>query len=131
MKINTDKETHHKAIPADKMAEVRAGIADLPEREKRLAALLCYTGMRLEEILGLRWEDMDFQRNEIRIQRAVIHPKRNQPEIKSPKTKTSRRTIPLVSPLFLQLQPIGEKGFVLGDEKPLSYQQQKRTFDRI
>lgn len=54
LKINTDKETHHKAIPADKMAEVRAGIADLPEREKRLASLLCYTGMRFEEILGLR-----------------------------------------------------------------------------
>ena len=131
LKINTDKETHHKAIPEEQMNEMRANLQHLPDRERRFAALLCYTGMRLEEILGLRWEDIDFVKNEIYIQRAVIHPKRNQPEIKPPKTKTSRRTIPLAAPLIPLLQPTGEKGFILGGETPLSYQQQKKSFDKI
>ena len=60
LKINTDKESHHKAIPEEQMNEMRANLQHLPDRERRFAALLCYTGMRLEEILGLRWEDLDF-----------------------------------------------------------------------
>ena len=129
--INTQKGGHHQAIPPEKMSEVRASLHLLPQREKRMAALLCYTGMRLEEVLGLRWEDIDFAAGHIHIQRAVVHPSRNQPEVKPPKTKTSTRTIPLHSQLAAHLQPAAAEGFVLGGEKPLTYQQQKRSFDKI
>lgn len=129
--INTQKGGHHQAIPPEKMGEVRASLHLLPQREKRMAALLCYTGMRLEEVLGLRWEDIDFAAGRIHIQRAVVHPSRNQPEVKPPKTKTSTRTIPLHSQLAAHLQPAAAEGFVLGGEKPLTYQQQKRSIDKI
>ena len=129
--INTQKGGHHQAIPPDKMKEVRASLHQLPQREQRMAALLCYTGMRLEEVLGLRWEDIDPVAKEIHIQRAVIHPTRNQPEVKEPKTKTSKRTIPLPQQLAVVLGLMEANGFVLGGDKPLTYQQQKRAFDHV
>ena len=129
--INTDKGGHHQAIPPEKMKELRTSLHCLPQREKRMAAILCYTGMRLEEVLGLRWEDIDFAAGRIHIQRAVIHPSRNQPEVKAPKTKTSKRVIPLHSQLAAQLLPTEPTGYVLGGDTPLTYQQQKRSFDKI
>ena len=42
-----------------------------------MAALLYCTGMRIEEVLGLRWEDIDTERGCIHIRRAVVHPGRN------------------------------------------------------
>lgn len=129
--INTQKGGHHQAIPPETMRTVRASLHLLPQRERRFAALLCYTGMRLEEILGLRWEDIDPAAGRIHIQRAVIHPSRNQPEVKPPKTQTSGRIIPLHSQLAAHLLPMEKEGFILGGEKPLTYQQQKRSFDKI
>lgn len=129
--INTHKGSHHKAIPPAKMIEVREHIHVLPTREKRLVALLSYTGMRLEEVLGLCWKDFDYQRKRICICRAVIHPKRNQPEVKLPKTIAGNRIIPFPDKLMELLAPLEEDGFVLGGEKPLTYQQQKRSFEKI
>ena len=129
--INTQKGGHHKAIPPEKMMVVRNGIGLLPLRERRIVALLSYTGMRLEEVLGLRWEDLNCEEQTISIQRAVVHPKRHTPVIKPPKTQTSIRVIPLISQLVSLLSPMESTGFILGGDEPLTYQQQKRSFDKI
>lgn len=136
IEIHGKETVHHKAIPKEKMEEIRSGLGELPERECLMAALLCYTGMRFEEILGLRWEDIDFENNSIVIRRAVVHPNRNMPEIKCPKTKTSERKIPICNALF-RLIFKGGYGFVLYSEKdekhetPLSYTEARRLFDKI
>ena len=129
--INTHKGSHHKAIPPAKMMWVREHVHILPMREKRIVALLSYTGMRLEEVLGVCWDDFDFHAKRIHICRAVIHPTRNQPEVKLPKTAAGNRVIPLPDKLIELLAPLEYEGFVLGGSKPLSYQQQKLAFDRI
>ncbi len=131
LKINTNKGEHHKALPREKMRLIKKGLLDLDERERKMTALLCYTGMRIEEVLGLKWEDIDFEANEIHIIRAVVHPERNRPLIKDPKSKSSKRTIPIASPLLVALGTPQTEGFILGGEKPLSYQQFKRTFNKI
>ena len=134
------KETvHHKAIPREKMKEIRLGLNALPERELLMTALLCYTGMRFEEILGLRWEDIDFYQNQqITVRRAVVHPNRSLPEVKCPKTKTSERIIPMSPRLFAAIfHRSHETGFVLYSNKdetretPLSYTEARRCFDHI
>ena len=129
--INTHKGSHHKAIPPAKMMWVREHVHILPTREKRIVALLSYTGMRLEEVLGVCWNDFDFHAKRICICRAVIHPTRNQPEVKLPKTAAGNRVIPLPDKLIELLEPLEQEGFILGGSKPLSYQQQKLAFDRI
>lgn len=140
------KETvHHKAIPKEKMEYIRDHIVchDLGYREKMMTALLSYTGMRFEEILGLQWGDIEFKNVRIIVRRAVVHPNRNIPEVKCPKTKTSEREIPINDRLFNILvgydHGVDEDpdSFVLYSEKdkkkktPLSYTEARRCFDRI
>ena len=129
----------HKAIPSETMSIIRKNIGTIKdERVRNMAGLLCYTGMRFEEILGLRWEDIDFDTGWVFIQRAVVHPKRNQPEIKEPKTKTSKRKIPLAYNLSTILNSGRHlTGFIipsnkdLSRETPLSYTEARRLFEKI
>lgn len=131
------KETvSHKAIPKDKMAQIKMEVKELPWKEKAMCGLLCYTGMRYEEVLGIRWEDLDEEWLVVR--RAVVHPNRNLPEVKPPKTKSSERMIPL-HPELKALLADGKKrkGFILHTDKdprgetPMSYTEARRVFDKI
>lgn len=102
--------------------------------DKCYLSLQMFHGMRLEEVLGLRWEDIDFINREIHIVRAVTHPDRNQPEIKETKTRSSVRTVGLSSNTYDLLSSVKDEdrtGFVLGGEQPLSYQKVKRMCERI
>ena len=82
----------HKAIPKEKMQQIRLEASTLERKEKLMVALLSYTGMRFEEVLGMKWEDIND--DWITIRRAVVHPRRNAPLIKTTKTKTSNRIVP-------------------------------------
>lgn len=63
---------------------------------------LC-TGIRLGELLGLKWDNVDFQKRELKIRRILHRCKNYDPCIKTstsiyfdePKTEKSKRTIPL------------------------------------
>lgn len=119
----------HKAILHDEFVRIKNEIPSLPDKEMKMAALLSYTGMRFEEVLGTMYEDIDGEW--ISVNRAVVHPTRNMPEIKLPKTKTSVRRIPITKK-FTDLIGTGS-GFILGnsDGSPLSYTQARRVFSNI
>ncbi len=87
--------------------------------------------MRLEEVLGLKWEDVDIEGKSILIHRAVTHPDRNLPEIKVPKTEASNRAIGLSNLAAKYLAPGKPEDFVFGGSKPLSYTQVRRMCNRI
>ena len=56
------------------------------ERDYIYACFLCFTSLRREEILGLRWGDLDFEGHNILIQNAVKFPNgSNNPLIDKPK----------------------------------------------
>lgn len=136
LEIGGRETVHHRAISKEKMDEIKQTAESLPENEKILAGLLCYTGLRFEEILGLRWDDISD--GWITIKRAVVHPTRNMPEVKSPKTKTSERRIPVAPELQKLLNNGLEKvGYLLASSKdrtcetPLSYTEARRLFDKI
>jgi len=129
---------HHKAIPHDRMELIKEKISTIDDdRTKFMITLLCYTGMRMEEVLGLRWEDIDYEENWIHIQRAVVHPGRNQAEIKPPKSKTSDRRIPLPDAVKRYLVPRSKKGFIISarkdptNETPMNYTEARNTFRKI
>ena len=99
--------------------------------DRAYLALQALHPLRLEEVLGLKWEDIDTDNMVLHIRRAVTHPNRNQPEIKKPKTEASERDIGL-SHIAVDYLVRGASGeFVFGGEKPLSYQQVKRMCWRI
>ena len=87
--------------------------------------------LRLEEVLGLKHEDIDRKLNLIHVRRSVTHPTRNQPEVKATKTEASRRDIDLAEGIRGCL-PEGRAGdFIFGGEEPLSYTQVRRMCRRI
>lgn len=125
----------HVALPKEKMEQIRLEALSLDLKEKLMVSLLSYTGMRFEEVLGIRWDDIND--DWIKIQRAVIHPQRNQPLIKTPKTKTSNRILPYFPELKEVIENCRSKGFILASDKdptgetPLSYSEARRIFEKI
>lgn len=87
--------------------------------------------LRLEEVLGLKWRDIDLKNKIIHIRQVATHPDRNQAEVKEPKTEASKRDIALSSAAEKYLHPGPEDDFVCGGEKPLSYIQVKHMCQRI
>lgn len=76
--------------------------------------LMLYTGLRVGETVGLKVSDIDFKKNELSVRRTLgrvpipgekILPKM----VGEPKTKTSRRTIPLPLPIVDLLKMIVER----------------------
>lgn len=57
------------------------------------------TGARLNEALALRWSDVDFQENKVRIGRTLIRSTSQRYEFQKPKTKAGHRNIPIPSEL--------------------------------
>jgi len=78
--------------------------------------VLC-TGLRLGEVLGLQWDDIDFCRNELKIRRILHRCKNYDPTVKhttsiyldEPKTAKSKRIIPLPSNAVDDLKAWKEK----------------------
>ena len=61
---------------------------------RRLIHVAVTTGLRLGELLGLQWNDIDFDRARLRVQRTVVHRERKT-SLGSPKTPHSIRAVAL------------------------------------
>ncbi len=63
--------------------------------------VMLWTGMRVGEVIGLQWEDIDFERNEIHVCHSLEYydvgkDKGSTYAMNPPKTKTSIRTVPML-----------------------------------
>lgn len=123
----------HKPFSNEKMKEIKSGLMTLPDDVRRMVALMAITGMRTGEMLGLKWEDIDLGRKdrEIYIHQQVTHPKKQDPIVQSPKTKTSIRYVPITPALIEALEPWGNKGFIVSGDKPFTYPQFRRREDKF
>ena len=71
---------------------------------------LLHTGLRKSEALALTWNDINVNAGEVSVTKALDYPA-NRPVVKAPKTSSSIRTVPLLSPLRSKLiRPITAKG---------------------
>jgi integrase len=70
-------------------------IAVIGHRWEALFRLEVVTGMRQSEILGLKWVDLDWLRNTVRIERQLERPDKTGVKFIEPKTKSGKRTIDL------------------------------------
>jgi integrase len=71
-------------------------LAELREPFRTMALVGILTGLRVGEILGLRWSDVDFASAQLRVSQRCYRG-----EMDSPKTRASQRTLPL-SPECIQ-----------------------------
>jgi integrase len=83
----------------------------LPEPSRTMFLLGVLTGLRIGEMLGLRWKDVHFDSGEIRIEQAWYRG-----SFGTPKTKASKRTIPLPDALRVPLMRIRGKQRVQTDD---------------
>jgi len=75
--------------------QVKTFLSAIPSaRWKALYSLAFSTGMRLSEILGLRWKDIDFDNGTLSV-RQGLHYHNGEFTFDEPKTKNSKRTITL------------------------------------
>lgn len=112
---------HHKAVSDSEVSRIRAAVPSLSNRRERLyAAMLVYTGMRREEILGLRWEDICLDAGYGSITRVVVFPDNKYTVIKDhPKTASSERIFLIPNELADILRPEHRaSGFVIDGKTP-------------
>jgi len=112
------------------------------------AVLALHTGLRLGELLGLRWEDINLERGQLTVRRSLQHLPGREREFREPKTAHGRRTIPLGATAIsvldrLRRRQIGERlalgpgyrneGLVLATSvgTPLNDGNVRRAFYRI
>ena len=84
-----------KAVPVILSAsDVQRLIAVLGIRERTLVLLAFGTGLRMSELFGLKWNDIDFRRNQISVTRSIVF------QVVGPcKTEASQKPVPLDSRL--------------------------------
>jgi Phage integrase family len=70
--------------------ELRALIEAVPAERRLLVTLLAQAGLRVSELLPLRWADIDFGRRRLRVRRSL-----SRGQIGAPKTRHGRRDVPL------------------------------------
>ncbi|ASP34090.1 site-specific integrase [Labrenzia sp. VG12] len=76
-------------IPTE--SEIKAMLNTVSDKYRPLIVTAIYTGMRMSELRGLRWEDVDFTKSIIRVRQRAD--RFNQ--IGKPKSKSGRRDIPM------------------------------------
>ena len=98
------------ATPTKKRALSRqelTALFDICADEPRLniaVRIMAGTGVRIGELLGLRWDDIDMQRSTMNIARAITTSRTEGRIVKQPKTSASIRAIPLPAALVEALQ---------------------------
>jgi integrase len=86
-------------------AEVKAVLQTLKGRTiYPIAALALATGMRRSELLALRWQDVDLDRADLRVEQSLEQTKRGGLVFKAPKTRHGRRTITLPASTVAELR---------------------------
>lgn len=75
------------------------------QRYRLYGILLClYTGLRIGELLALKWQDIDFKQGELHVERSCHYGKGKDGKFAritdTPKTKTSKRIVPLPKQLL-------------------------------
>lgn len=110
------------------------------KKPNHFGIVLCfYTGLRIGELLALTWNDIDFDRKTMSINKSVFYTKINgkyETVIDTPKTKHSIRVIPLPKQILDKLKKIKKSSkskYVLTtrNNKMVNMRTYQRTFERI
>ncbi|MCU1286295.1 MAG: Site-specific recombinase XerD [Acidobacteriales bacterium] len=79
--------------------ELKALLAVLALRERVLVLLDVATGLRVSELLGLKWSDVDFERRQMNVTRSIVQ------QVEGPcKTEASQAPMPLDAMLVAELR---------------------------
>lgn len=108
------------------------------KNKTNIAILLClFTGLRVGELCGLKWEDIDFDNAVLFVKRTVQRVSKNgksQVIIGSPKSKTSVRTVPIpafVLDILRNYRSCGDFYIITGKSKSTEPRTMQNRFKSI
>lgn len=121
---------------AAEQKKIEKAVLQKPE-SKQLGILLClYTGLRIGELLALRWTDIDFQKGLLFVCQSCRDSYENGVFVKTtdtPKTASSTRVIPLpkqLVPYLKTLKKHSKSNYVVANgEKDISIRSYQKTFE--
>ena len=145
MDITFPANEPNKKIEVMSKSEERRLISYLKENFtfENLGILICLqTGLRIGEICGLIWQDIDLETNEICVNRTIERIYLNQEDAKTkliisdPKTSNSKRRVPICSSLMKILKPLkkvmNDSFYVLTNGKnPMEPRVYRKHFSRL
>lgn len=79
--------------------EFRALFGKLPDRERAMGIVCATAGLRISETLGLKWDDIDFEKGQANVLRSVVDG-----EVGNCKTEVSQQPVPLDDLTLAELQ---------------------------
>lgn len=88
-----------------------------PEQYRPLVATALFTGMRISELLGLDWDDVDLDAGTVHVRAQLSRARRGAPATRvPPKTRAAVRDLPLVPQLaeILRMKRAGASGATVG-----------------
>ena len=109
-------------------------------REKMIGIILClYTGLRIGELLSLRWSDVNFNKGTIMVTKTCHDGKVENGKLcrieDTPKTISSRREIPLPKQIIQLLRnhkKVSDSDYIISDDgKPIYVRSYQRSFDLL
>lgn len=110
------------------------------KKDKMFGVMLClYTGLRVGELLALKWTDFDLQKGHLSVSRSCHDGKGKDGKYirieDTPKTSSSRRIIPLpkqLLPIIKEFKKKSNTEYVVSCNcKPLSVRSYQRSFDLL
>lgn len=110
------------------------------KRPKMFGVILClYTGLRLGELLALTWDDIDFSKCLLSVDKTVYEGKDEEGSfckiVGMPKTVSSMRSIPLpkqLVPMLRNLKRMSKSKYVVSDkERSVSIRVYQRNFSKL
>lgn len=108
-------------------------------QSKMFGVVLClYTGLRIGELLALRWEDIDFERGLLSVNKTCYDGKTGcgyGQIVDEPKTQSSKRVIPIPKQILhtlKELKRVSKSKYVISsDGKPIMVRSYQRSFARL
>jgi integrase len=132
LKVATENEEDIEVMPDQvySKADIRKLIeaTEAGARERLMVMIPALTGLRIGEVLGLTWPVVDLKAGKLHVRFNLADTEKGQPPmLQAPKTKSSRRTVPLPPELIHELKvwklkcPKSEQDLVFAREDGLPY----------
>ena len=88
-------------VPEQELFEYSLANDPRHKRWHPIFTVMLWTGMRVGELTGLRWEDVDFEENTISVNHTLVYFSRGKQNgctfaVNTPKTEAGKRTIPML-----------------------------------